>query len=363
MLHACQVRDEADFGEGLAQDSAVRSYYLAIEEVDWNYAPTERNQVADRPFTSDEQIFTGRADDRIGATYRKAIYVQYTDENFTTIKPPEDEWQHRGLVGPVLHAVVGDSLEVVVRNNTSLPYSVHPHGVFYDKASEGADYNDGTGEADRNDGSIPPGESFRYSWAVPERAGPGPADPSSIVWMYHSHVDSIADTNAGLVGAIVVTRRDAATEEGRPMDVDHEFVSLFTVHDENLSHYLDHNIGSYTEADDIEALVDDEDFAESNLMHSLNGYVYGNGPMPTMRVGDRARWYLLSVGTEVDLHTPHWHGNTVLSAGQRTDVIELLPASMKTVDMIADAPGTWLYHCHVNDHISAGMVGRYRVEP
>jgi hypothetical protein len=23
--------------------------------------------------------------------------------------------------------------------------------------------------------------------------------------------------------------------------------------------------------------------------------------------------------------------------------------------------GTWLFHCHVNDHISAGMITRYRV--
>jgi FtsP/CotA-like multicopper oxidase with cupredoxin domain len=28
---------------------------------------------------------------------------------------------------------------------------------------------------------------------------------------------------------------------------------------------------------------------------------------------------------------------------------------MVTVDMLADNPGTWLYHCHVADHIDAGM--------
>jgi FtsP/CotA-like multicopper oxidase with cupredoxin domain len=25
-----------------------------------------------------------------------------------------------------------------------------------------------------------------------------------------------------------------------------------------------------------------------------------------------------------------------------------------------DDPGIWLFHCHVNDHISAGMLTRYR---
>jgi hephaestin len=29
--------------------------------------------------------------------------------------------------------------------------------------------------------------------------------------------------------------------------------------------------------------------------------------------------------------------------------------------MVPDDPGTWLYHCHVNDHILAGMQTRYAV--
>jgi hephaestin len=73
------------------------------------------------------------------------------------------------------------------------------------------------------------------------------------------------------------------------------------------------------------------------------------------------RWYLMSMGTEVDLHTPHWHGNTVLAMGMRTDVVALLPATMVVADMTPDDPGTWLYHCHVADHISAGMLARYVV--
>ena len=66
--------------------------------------------------------------------------------------------------------------------------------------------------------------------------------------------------------------------------------------------------------------------------------------------------------TEVDLHTPHWHGNTTTMMGLRTDMAELLPGSMKVADMQPDAVGTWSFHCHVNDHIAAGMIGLYRVE-
>jgi hypothetical protein len=69
------------------------------------------------------------------------------------------------------------------------------------------------------------------------------------------------------------------------------------------------------------------------------------------------------VGTETDLHTPHWHGNTVLVNRMRMDTVNLLPASMVVVDMVPDIVGIWLFHCHVNDHIRAGMLTRYRVLP
>ena len=69
----------------------------------------------------------------------------------------------------------------------------------------------------------------------------------------------------------------------------------------------------------------------------------------------------LTLGTEVDLHTPHWHGNTVTTNGMRSDMIQLLPGMMMVSDMVPDDPGTWLFHCHVNDHIAAGMLARYRV--
>jgi manganese oxidase len=34
---------------------------------------------------------------------------------------------------------------------------------------------------------------------------------------------------------------------------------------------------------------------------------------------------------------------------------------MVTADMVADNPGTWLLHCHVADHLDAGMVAGYTI--
>ena len=45
------------------------------------------------------------------------------------------------------------------------------------------------------------------------------------------------DTAAGLAGVIIVTRRGAARPDGSPADVDREFVTLFSIFDESISHY------------------------------------------------------------------------------------------------------------------------------
>jgi len=38
--------------------------------------------------------------------------------------------------------------------------------------------------------------------------------------------------------------------------------------------------------------------------------------MIPMRRGEHVRWYAMSLGTEVNLHTPHWHGNVVSVGGR-----------------------------------------------
>ena len=344
-------------GAGAGARPRTRRYFVAAEVVTWNYAPSGQNLISGEPFSQQEEIFTEPDEGRIGRVYLKALYREYTDQSFATLKPVAPEWEHLGILGPVIRGQVGDTIEVVFRNKADRPYTIHPHGVLYDKRSEGAPYDDGTSGGDKADDAVPPGGTHTYRWPVPERAGPGPGDPSSILWMYHSHVNEPKDANAGLIGPIIITQRGKAREDGRPVDVDREFVNLFMIHDENASWYLDENVAR-TGADPSSA-----DFEESNLKHGINGFIFGNLPMMTMRQGEQVRWYMLGFGNEVDLHTPHWHGQSLLWLGMRTDIVELLPASMKVLDMIPDNPGVWLYHCHVHDHIEAGMMARFTVEP
>ncbi|MBZ5723203.1 MAG: multicopper oxidase domain-containing protein [Acidobacteriia bacterium] len=354
----------------------VHTYYVAADEVEWDYAPDGINKMMGMKFDGYAATFMQRGKHSIGKVYRKAIYREYTDGSFTQLKPRAPEWEHLGILGPVLRAEVGDTIRVVFKNNATRPYSMHPHGVFYEKGSEGSVYDDGSSAADKANSVVPPGETHTYNWQVSERAGPGPADGSSVVWLYHSHVNEQRDVNSGLIGPIIITAKGMAGPDGRPKDVDREFINLFLIFDENVSWYLDHNIQTYTtdpkgvkkldgkpvDADGLFSIFG-TGFTSENFRSSINGYMYGNGPMMTMKKGERVRWYLISLGGIINGHTPHWHGNVVLAKGHRTDVLTLAQAEMLTADMVPDNPGIWMYHCHVDDHMTTGMVTLYKVEP
>jgi manganese oxidase len=357
-------------------DGTVRTYYIAAEEITWNYAPSGLNQVTGKPFDEMERPYAVHDSDHIGNLYRKAVYREYTDATFQTLKPRLPNDAYLGILGPIIHVEVGDVIKVFFKNQASRPYSIHPHGVFYAKSSEGMTYNDGGSATEKMSGAVPPGQTYTYTWQVPERAGPGPNDPSSVVWLYHSHVDEQKDVDAGLVGAIVVTARGMAKPDGTPKDVDREIVTLYRVFNENQSWYYNYNVAAYdpglkrskrTEFIGIDSngapTLTGLGFADGNFKFAINGYIYANGPKIVMEKGERVRWYVIDVGNGFDFHTPHWHGNTVLWNGQRTGVISLMPAQMSTVDVVPDDSGLWLFHCHVADHMDAGMSAYYQVLP
>ena len=319
-------------------EAATREYWIAAEKVEWNYAPSGENLI--RPNMGLD--VWGKA-----LVYEKYRYFQYTDDTYTT-QVEQPVWM--GILGPQLHVVERDSVRVHFLNRADKPLSIHVHGLQYDEENEGADMK-GSGAA------VPPGGTFTYHWEADSDAAPGPNDPSSIVWLYHSHVDAVTEVYDGLIGTIVVTKKgmERSEDDPRPKDIDKAFTTLFLIFNENDRTIVES--GKSAEYDSP------EEAEEGNLKHAINGYIFGNLQGLEVQQGDRVRWYLIGLGTEVDMHTAHWHGQTVLNAGKRTDVVDLLPGSMVTVDMTAKTPGNWLYHCHVADHITAGMNTRWRVAP
>jgi hypothetical protein len=263
----------------------VREYFLEAQLVDWNYAPSGFDVAKGAEFGEDANVFVLGADNaaecRVGATYKKARYVQFTDATFTK-QVPQPAWA--GVQGPTLRAVVGDTIKVTLKNSASFDVTRASARRPIHQGNEGALANDGTRPAEKLDDMVPPGETFTYTWLADEDSGPGPNDLSSQVWAYHSHVDEVADTNTGLYGALIIADPACADfDTAAPLDVDREFVVIMTVMDENASLLLDDSIAEFCPAfaGDARRAQGDEDFVESNLMHSVNGYVYGNLPVST----------------------------------------------------------------------------------
>ena len=349
-------------------DSRTRTYFIAADDVSWDYVPGGRDEIVGAPY-ADTAFFVKGKPLHMSTVYKKVLYREYTDSAFKTLKPRPPEWAHLGFLGPLIRAVVGDTIRVVFRNNGDRPYSVHPHGVLYEKSSEGVPYNDGTSGKDKADDGVPPHGTHVYVWAVPERAGPGPMDGSSVMWMYHSHVDEVRDINTGLFGPMIITARGKARADGSPADVDREIVASFMQVEEQDSWLAKQNF--HPSLDSLGKFGPKanpslrQDVYPWFVKFTINGFVHGSMPLSalTMRKGEHVRWYLMSSTNDFDFHAPHWHGNVVILNGMRTDVAQLAMMQMATADMIPDDVGTWLFHCHVSFHNEEGMAVRYRVTP
>jgi hephaestin len=277
------------------------------------------------------------------------------------------------------------------------PVSIHPHGVAYNKTAEGAHYNDGTSGTARLDDLVAQNSTINFTWQVPKTAGPGPNDPSTIGWMYHSHSDEIADPLAGLVGMIVIGNAgsmralNGTAKLGTAKDVDKEVFYLFSVMNERASFMWPLNLATIEKRDaavaaswlgtsaatpapgagrkllqeageeeeeaepSLLAMAEGEE-VENDLMHGVNGYIYCNNPPLKVSRGDKVRFHVMAVGTEVDMHSATLAGSNFETDGQRGPAVSLLAGSMETSDVAVVAPaGPMVLGCRVADHIEAGM--------
>ncbi|KAM3869287.1 ferroxidase HEPHL1-like [Diretmus argenteus] len=370
-LLSCQVNDHLQAGMTALYEvqscgteagpsvmgGVVREYYLAAEEVQWDYAPSGMDLINNISLTESDsasEVFFGVDGGRIGGRYLKVVYTAYTDDTFNTREPPTPESQHLGILGPVLRAEEGDTLRVTFRNKANRNYSIQPHGLHYDKRFQGSSYEDGVAKPGSQVG---PGQTFTYDWQVLE--GPSPSDPPCIPYLYYSATDPAQDTNSGLVGPLLVCKKGTLGKRGTQKDVDKEFFLLFSVMDENMSWYLKDNINKYGNND---TNPDDEDFEESNKMHAVNGWMYGNLPGLELCARDRVVWYTFGLGTEADIHGVYFEGNTFQRQSTTRDTVSLFPHTTATLAMQPDTAGVFEVSCRVTDHYSAGMRQQFTVK-
>uniref|UniRef100_A0A8D2EHH4 Ceruloplasmin n=1 Tax=Theropithecus gelada TaxID=9565 RepID=A0A8D2EHH4_THEGE len=252
--------------EAFVTGTHVIHYYIAAKESLWNYAPSGIDFLTKKNLTaagSKSQLFFERSPTRIGGTYKKLVYREYTDASFQTQKAREE---HLGILGPVIKAEVGQTIKITFYNNASLPLSIQPHGLLYNKSKEGSFYKTPGESTPPPSSHVNPGTTFVYTWEVPKDVGPTSTDPTCLTWFYYSSVNEKRNINSGLLGPLLVCRNGSLGEDGKQKGVDKEFYLLATIFDENESDLLEENIRTFiTEPENVDK--EDPDFQASNKMY------------------------------------------------------------------------------------------------
>ena len=106
----------------------TRTYYVAADEVQWDYAPSGRDEAMGMDFDEIGRAFTESGPHRIGRVYKKAVYHEYTDGTFSTLKKRGPDEAYLGILGPIVRGAVGDTIKIVFKNNMSVHPYMHPSG-------------------------------------------------------------------------------------------------------------------------------------------------------------------------------------------------------------------------------------------
>ncbi|SHF41338.1 Multicopper oxidase with three cupredoxin domains (includes cell division protein FtsP and spore coat protein CotA) [Seinonella peptonophila] len=99
------------------------------------------------------------------------------------------------------------------------------------------------------------------------------------------------------------------------------------------------------------------------LLYTINGQVFPNTPMLTVKEGDFVKTTFVNRG--LDHHPMHLHGHLMLVLSQNgkpttgspwwTDSLDVAPGEVYEVAFKADNPGVWMDHCHNLWHAEMGM--------
>jgi FtsP/CotA-like multicopper oxidase with cupredoxin domain len=369
----------------------IRRYYIAADEITWDYAPTGWDNWLGVPFNvSPRAQMAGYVE--AGTKWQKALYRGYTDATFSTLLP-QPPWQ--GVQGPTLRSEVGDMIEILFVNQLSSNYaSVHSMGLAYTKENEGSVYPNNTAPGQESPfapgDAVPPGGCVVYKWMVNQGSAPPAGQPSNMHG-YHGYVTLEQDTNAGLIGPHIVYQPGMMNAT---IAAYREFPLLYMAFDESVSFMSAINARTHKNASNHGGFgngpfgdagwsgftdsLDGHSYGNYSIWHpqlvnlmssgriqapkfySLNGYVFANNPFFQMCKDDKVIWYLYAHGSET--HVFHMHGNGFQHPLGRNKASKAVsPGEMFSLFMNATGVGLWQVICHVTDHHSMGMVGDYWV--
>lgn len=100
---------------------------------------------------------------------------------------------------------------------------------------------------------------------------------------------------------------------------------------------------------------------------NINGTAFQGPAMEPLLTLKRGRSYVLALTNDTGWHHPiHLHGHSfrvIVRNGAPTqyrewqDTVLMAPRERVEIAFIADNPGAWMFHCHIAEHLAAGMMG------
>ncbi|MDH5324351.1 MAG: multicopper oxidase domain-containing protein [Gammaproteobacteria bacterium] len=229
--------------------------------------------------------------------------------------------------GPLIHVRQGDQVTVNVTNNSSLPHTIHWHGI-HQKNSWRSD-----GVPDVTQKQIEAGESYTYKFK---------ADRVGSLW-YHCHVNVNEHVGIrGMWGPLIVDPKKPGSLE-KKVTVD-AIMMLSTWESASADKY---GIGGTP-----------KDLAD---FFSVNGKSFPLSQPLRVKKGDvvRVRFY----GAGGAIHAMHSHGHDMLVTHKDglpldnpyyADTILVGPGERYDVIIKANNPGRFIFHDHVDTHVTAG---------
>jgi FtsP/CotA-like multicopper oxidase with cupredoxin domain len=235
-----------------------------------------------------------------------------------------DVWGYNGsMPGPMIEAVEGDRVRIVVHNNLPEATTVHWHGLELPIAMDGV--------PGLTQEPIAPGGIFTYEFDLHQTG----------TYFYHSH--GAMQEVMGMTGLFVIHPKAAYQPT-----VDHDFgliVQQFAI------------LPQSTVPNSVS-----EDFN----FFTINGR---SGPYTTplvVRLGSRVRIRFMNLSA-MDHHPMHLHGHTFWVTGTEggripepawipTNNVVVGVGQSRDVEFIANNPGDWMIHCHILHHMMNHMV-------
>jgi plastocyanin len=246
-------------------------------------------------------------------------------------------WGYNGQApGPEIRVREGDTVRVTLINHLPVATTIHWHGVMVPPAMDGP--------AGLNQAPVEPGQTFTYEFT---------ATPAG-TRMYHSHTDVVNQVALGLYGAFIVEPAKKARH------YDQEYTYTLAEWDMELTPEIAE--GKTPRGPRDAQLRGGELGADLFLM---NGHTNEAINPIKVETGDRVLIRLINMGSMA--HPIHMHGhlfkivatdgNPVPKAAQLTkDTVLIGPGERYDLEMVANNPGVWMLHCHIESHAANGMM-------